>query len=210
MSEYHKIQTVFKRPQTGNAKHVLEGEYSTPEFAYLANDQWEFTEKVDGMNIRVIKEWGDLRFAGKTNKAHLPPQLLMRLNEMFSVDMLNVAFPDCPVVVLYGEGYGPGIQKGGGNYGTQQDFVLFDVLVDHWWLKRADVDDVARKLGIRSVPVYCTGTLHDMVREVKGGLVSTWGPFDAEGIVARPAVELRDRAGHRIITKLKTRDFPVA
>jgi len=41
----------------------------------------------------------------------------------------------------------------------------------------------------------------------RAGLVSKWGDFEAEGIVARPAVELKTRAGERIITKLKTRDF---
>jgi hypothetical protein len=39
------------------------------------------------------------------------------------------------------------------------------------------------------------------------GVKSWWGDFDAEGIVARPQVELFTRAGHRIITKLKCKDF---
>jgi hypothetical protein len=32
--------------------------------------------------------------------------------------------------------------------------------------------------------------------------------FQAEGIIARPSVELFSRGGHRIITKIKCRDFP--
>ena len=31
--------------------------------------------------------------------------------------------------------------------------------------------------------------------------------LDMEGFVARPSVELRDRMGHRIITKVKVKDF---
>lgn len=39
------------------------------------------------------------------------------------------------------------------------------------------------------------------------GFNSIWGDFIAEGIVARPAVELKTRNGHRIITKIKHKDF---
>ena len=41
---------------------------------------------------------------------------------------LGEVFPD-GAAVLYGEGYGAKIQKGGGNYRADQDFVLFDVRV---------------------------------------------------------------------------------
>ncbi len=45
MIEYPKIRTVFKRdPETKN-KTLLDGQYSTPEFQYLANSQWEFEEQ---------------------------------------------------------------------------------------------------------------------------------------------------------------------
>ena len=36
---------------------------------------------------------------------------------------------------------------------------------------------------------------------------STWGDFEAEGIVARPKTELMARNGSRLITKIKCRDF---
>jgi hypothetical protein len=50
-------------------------------------------------------------------------------------------------------------------------------------------------------------TLHDMINMARGSFKSQWGDFRAEGIVARPVVELRTRAGRRIITKIKQRDF---
>ena len=37
--------------------------------------------------------------------------------------------------------------------GTDQDFVLFDVKCGDWMLQRADVEDVAGKLGIDVVPI---------------------------------------------------------
>lgn len=207
MNEYHKIQTLFKRDMSTKHKTLLEGEWTLPEFEYLANNQWTFSEKVDGTNIRVIFNAGLVTFAGKTDAAQIPAQLIARLNERYlplAARMHDVFGRDA---CLYGEGYGAKIQKGGGKYRQDPDFVLFDVRVGEWWLQRSDVEDVATKLGIDVIPIIGEGTLHDAVEWVKRGIKSTWGDFEAEGIVARPKIELRARSGERIITKIKCRDF---
>lgn len=85
--------------------------------------------------------------------------------------------------------------------------MLFDVKVGDWWLERNNVVDVAGKLDLDVVPFIGAGSLHDMVTVVRDGFNSIWGDFIAEGIVARPRVELKTRSGHRIITKLKHKDF---
>ena len=56
MKEYHKIHTVFKRDPANKYRTLLMGEYSHPEFAYLRYNDWVFTEKVDGTNIRIIQQ----------------------------------------------------------------------------------------------------------------------------------------------------------
>lgn len=204
MTEYHKIDSLFKRDQKGK---MLWGEFSRPEFEYLWNNRWVFTEKVDGTNVRVLWDGEKINFGGRTDSAQMPTFLLARLNELFPAEKMAGVFtgPAC----LYGEGYGAKIQKGGGNYKADGvDFVLFDIRIGDWWLRREDVDDIAVKLGIRSVPIVGIGDLQMMVDMVSsGGFQSAWGGFVAEGIVARPEVELKDRAGHRIITKIKVRDF---
>ena len=109
---------------------------------------------------------------------------------------------------LYGEGYGAKIQKGGGNYRPD------GILSFRCERRRAGgwnvgTEDVAGELDLDVVPIIGRGTLYDMVARAKCGFVSTWAhttAFMAEGIVARPSVELRDRAGHRIITKIKQKD----
>lgn len=206
MKEYHKINTVFKR-DPANMKRLLEGDFSEDVFAYLANNEWVFTEKVDGTNIRVLINGGAVTFGGKTDDALIPAKLMERLQSVFlpQSDHLAEMFPDGGC--LYGEGYGARIQKGGGNYRDDQDFVLFDVKVGDWWLQRPNVEDVAGKLGLDVVPVIGRGTLSDAVAMARSGIRSRWGAFQAEGLVARPAVELKSRAGHRIITKIKTCDF---
>jgi hypothetical protein len=206
-SEYHKIQSIYKRDMTSKRKTLIEGEWTLPEFEYLAGNVWTFTEKVDGTNIRVIFKDNGITFGGRTEDAQIPAQLVARLNERFlpMAARLGEVFADG--AVLYGEGYGAKIQKGGGNYRADQDFVLFDVRVGQWWLQRADVGDVAQKLGIDVVPVIGEGTLHDAVAWAKRGIRSTWGNFQAEGIVARPKTELMTRSGQRLVAKIKCRDF---
>ena len=208
MNEYHKIQTVFLRDPDTNFKTLLEGEWAKPEFEYLAHSEWVFTEKVDGTNIRVRFDANTgIEFRGKTDNAQMPPFLLKKLQEMFLP--LESQFADMfPTgVCLYGEGYGAKIQKGGGNYRPDQSFVLFDVRIGPWWLQRDSIEDIASKLNIKVVPIIGQGTLLRMVEQARTGFMSTWGNFQAEGIVARPKIELLDRSGHRIITKIKTKDF---
>lgn len=208
METYHKINTVFKRDRSTN--RIVEGDYSCPEFEYLSGNIWSWSEKVDGTNIRVMLKGGAVTFGGKTDAAQIPAQLVARLNERFlplATKMQEVFGCDA---CLYGEGYGAKIQAVGGNYRADQDFVLFDILVskiNDWWLQRADVEDVAQKLGLDVVPIIGEGTLHDAIAAAKAGIISTWGNFQAEGIVARPKTELKTRNGHRIITKIKCRDF---
>ena len=65
MKEYIKIQTIFKRDLLTNHKTLLEGDYSLPEFDYLKDNTWIFTEKVDGTNIRVMWDGKEIAFGGK-------------------------------------------------------------------------------------------------------------------------------------------------
>ena len=207
MSEYHKIQSIFKRDMTSPRKTLIEGDWTQPEFEYLAGNAWEFTEKVDGTNIRVILKDGAVTFGGRTDEAQIPAKLAERLNERFLPQAALMAEVLGNDAVLYGEGYGAKIQKVGGSYRPDQDFVLFDVRVGPWWLKRLDVQDIGEQLGLDVVPVIGSGSLHDAVAWAKRGIRSTWGDFEAEGIVARPSVELQTRGGQRLIAKIKCRDF---
>lgn len=206
MKEYHKIDTLFKRDMQSQQKTLIEGDWTNEAFAYLARNEWEFTEKVDGTNIRIMIADGAVNFGGRTDNASIPAPLVQRLQERFlaQADFLHEIFPDgC---CLYGEGYGAKIQSGG-NYRPDQDFVLFDVRIGEFWLERANVLGIAEKIGVGAVPVIGRGNLFKAVEMVRAGFNSQWGEFPAEGIVARPTVELRMRGGSRIITKLKHKDF---
>lgn len=204
MFKYHKIQSIFKRDE--ETHKFIEDEYSRIEFEYLKNNKWIFTEKIDGTNIRIGWDCEIVKIGGKTDNAQLHVGLIEELNRLFPIEKFKKLYPEEPMT-LYGEGYGAGIQKGGGRYSPVKTFILIDVLINEFWLLRNNVNDIASKLDIQSVPIIGNGTLFDMVNIIKNGLVSQWGNFVAEGIVARPEVELFARNGQRIITKIKGTDF---
>jgi len=207
MKEYHKIQTVFLRDPETNYKVLLEGEFAKPEFELLQDVPWEFTEKIDGTNIRVIFDGDTCRYGGKTDNAQMPVRLYEKLVELLPSPKLKECF-DGPAT-LYGEGYGAKIQKGGGNYIPNGcSFCLFDVFCGGMWLERSNVEDIAIKLGLSFAPIVHTGPLLEGVEMVREGIKSTFGNFQSEGFVMRPHLELLDRRGERIISKIKCKDFP--
>lgn len=207
MKKYHKIKTVFLRDPNNHYKTLLEGQYALPEFEYLKDNLWVFTEKIDGTNIRVMWDGGLLTWGGRTDNAQMPTFLFTKLQGLFSAERFQELYPETPMC-LYGEGYGARIQKGGGNYiPTGVSYILFDVRIDDTWLERHNVEDIAEKLGIDIVPIIGEGTLQDGIELVRKGLESTFGDFPAEGLVMRPKVALMNRLGHRVITKIKHKDF---
>jgi len=213
--KYHKIPSIYKRDKETNK--LLVGQYTYPYLEYLKDNTWEFSEKINGTNIRVIWDGVKPEFKGRTDNAQIPTTLFQRLVELFMVpekiELLKGVFNiesdgqfEQPVT-LVGEGYGAKIQKGGGNYKPDGvDFALFDVHIG-MWLERFNVEDIAQKLNVGVAPIIGEGTLADAERMVREGFKSQWGDFNAEGIVARPKVEMLTRRGDRIITKIKTKDF---
>jgi len=233
MKPYQKIHSVYKRTPKGM---FIRGDYAAPEVEYLQDLEWVWTEKVDGTNIRIgleeVPVYKDepvtmddndpprltagpvpvgvelkYRVKGRTDNAQIPPRLLAAIEALDLERKLREHF-DGPVC-LYGEGYGAKIQKGGGNYRPDQGFILFDVTVGQWQLRRKDVVAVAEKLGIDVVPEVFQGTVDEALELVdrEEGVQSAWGCFRAEGLVGIPRVPLYDRKGNRIAVKLKSKDF---
>ncbi len=200
-------------------------------------------------------EWV-MQINGRNDNSQIPPNLLQHLQETFTLEGLKSLWrckSNCNIcpgngwvgysvdnslamcenldpypITLYGEGYGGGIQKGGGEYtsktkGGAVNFRLFDVLVgENNWLRRADVEDVAQKLSIKCVPLILGFThggfgvkwdLKSITKYVKEGAYSLVAAKEgsnehiAEGIVAFTAEPLYNNRGQRLMFKLKTEDF---
>lgn len=189
-----------------NKPFILE-EWAKPEFNYLQNNEWVWTEKIDGTNIRIMFDGAEIEFGGKSENAQIPAQLVKVLQDRFlpQLDLFKEKFADG--VCLYGEGFGAKIQNGGDYIPEGVDFILFDVLIGNYWLSRENVDEIADTLGLRKVHIVGAGAIHDAIEFVRKGFDSVIGTAKAEGLVIRPSTELFNRKGERIITKIKTRDF---
>ncbi len=206
---YPKIPTVWKRsPET---RQLLVGAPRTDEIEYLMGLTWVWQEKIDGTNIRIHWDGYQVHFRGKTDRADLKGlKVLPMLEEQFggekNAQLFEQTFAGSPLT-LYGEAFGAGIQKGGGDYLDGKTFALFDVRHGHNWYQQDAVRWVAESLGCLYSPVVGEGDLHDATEFAREGFGSRWGTKQAEGIVVRPMVEVVSRRGHRIIAKLKTEDF---
>lgn len=208
MVEYNKIDTVFNRDIYGTKRLIVDS-WRNEAVEYLKDSRWQFTEKFDGTNIRVIWDGYSISFAGRTDKAIIPQHLLEYLNKTFSTQEVEQLFEQVygdKQVILFGEGYGYKIQNGG-NYRNDVSFILFDVMIGENYQERQWVEETAVMLGIDVVPIVLEGTIEEAIEFVKTHPKSTVGTAFMEGVVGRPAVELRDRTGKRIIVKIKYSDF---
>ena len=208
MKEYEKIETIFARDE--KTKKLNENIYRNETIEFLKDIEWEFTEKIDGTNIRIIWDGHKVSYYGRTDKAQIPSQLMNRLIELFGGNINEEMFEQklgAPPVMLIGEGYGAKIQKCGGDYRQDNNFILFDVCINDKYLSRDNVNNIANYFGIESVPVIFSGHLQKGIDFVKTKPNSTIGTAKMEGLVARPKVELYDKNGNRLIVKIKVCDF---
>jgi ATP-dependent RNA circularization protein (DNA/RNA ligase family) len=204
MSEYPKIETLYERGEDFKVKPGI-----LKNRVYGIIKSWHWTEKIDGTNIRCIWKDGKLTFGGKTNNAQIHADLIKYLYENLSAESIRRNLPEVTDMVIYGEGYGAGIQKGGVSYSPTKKLIVFDVLMDgKWWLSWENTCDIAAKLGLDVVPYMGEMTLEEATDFVRSGFISKLGIHgSAEGLVGRTVETLFDKKGARLIVKLKTKDF---
>jgi hypothetical protein len=209
MKTYDKIETIYNRDIEGS-KRLVEGEYRNEAVAFLKDATWQFTEKIDGTNIRVMWDGHKITYGGRTERANIPAHLMNKLLELFGNEETEQLFEQIfceKEVIFFGEGYGAKIQGCGGLYRSDVSFILFDVMINGNYQPREMVETAARQFGLEIVPIIFEGTLDEGVEYVKTKPMSTIGKAPMEGLVGRPRVELQDRCGNRLIVKIKARDF---
>ncbi len=214
--EYQKIPGPFYRdPKTNN---LVVGKWSSRELGLLADvPVWNFTEKVDGTNVRVYWDGHRVSWKGRSDTATFSAAQNEALENLVggpdNETLFEQKFGSDPVVV-YGELFGPGVQSGG-KYNTYLDLSVFDVVIGGLFLERHNVEDVADALGLTVVPhVLKNATLNEAVDIVSAGFTSTWktpntknNTFFAEGLVGVTSLGLIDRRGRRIAVKVKHQDL---
>ena len=209
MQTYNKIDTIFEIDE--KTKKLINGKFRNETVEFCKDLTWQFTEKVDGTNIRVYWDGHRVEFGGRTENAQIPAPLVNKLNELFGGDINEQFFEQKfgeNEVILFGEGYGPKIQNGG-SYRDDVDFIMFDVMINGNYQTRESVEDIARYFNVNIVPILAEGPLSagiDYVMTHKYSTIAQNGA-ELEGIVARPKMELKDRTGKRLIVKIKIKDF---
>lgn len=209
MQTYNKIDTIFERDE--KTKKLINGKFRNETVEFCKDLTWQFTEKVDGTNIRVYWDGHRVEFGGRTENAQIPAPLVNKLNELFGGDINEQFFEQKfgeNEVILFGEGYGPKIQNGG-SYRDDVDFIMFDVMINGNYQTRESVEDIARYFNVNIVPILAEGPLSagiDYVMTHKYSTIAQKGA-ELEGVVARPKMELKDRTGKRLIVKIKIKDF---
>lgn len=211
--EYPKINTLFERNEDFTVKTDCIKDESIAQVK-----SWLVTEKIHGMNVRVIWNGTEFMFAGRTDKATLPGKLTEFLRSKFTTKLGNTIFNNPEFfyknlpIVLYGEGYGAGINSGG-DLNNNQEFRLFDVLVKDYWVPFNNVCKIAEMFSIKTVPLIARMTMEEIVNLVQKGFVSAVGLEEtgrmciAEGVVGRTDPYLYNSRGGRLVIKLKTEDF---
>ena len=149
------------------------------------NEVWCVTEKLHGTNFSILR---DGSFARKTDILKDDEKFYgyQKYKEML-VDIAACTFSIfLDAIQIYGEFFGPGIQKGV-NYGTEKQFKIFDVRLANSTFVSAY--DLHVNLPYKYVVPYLTsGTLEECLKYPNDGL-TTLNPVEdnvMEGVVIRP------------------------
>lgn len=214
MIEYTKTENLFKR-NPDKLSELMVGQYTRPEFALI--NSWDVTEKIHGMNVSIKFHRafnGTFDFYGRTDKAQFTigqGNFLENMGDEIRHNALHIINSfNLDSLTVYGELYGPKIQSGG-NYSDDLEFRAFDMLVDDKvWLAPDDFRKNAEYMLLDTAPHLGVMSTEQVFLLVSGGFKSTFAKnedYDAEGIIAKPPMNLYDQRGRRVMFKLKSHDL---
>lgn len=230
--KYPKIETLFIRDEN----HKVTPQLRITDFDNIKN--CIITEKIDGTNAQIVLSINydtldvKVRFCSRENEIEKKDIMYiadtcckkLKLDKIAEFYHNEIALNQKTAVIkdnaselrLFGEVYGPGINKGA-LYSKEKDFRLFDIQIGTHFMNYDEMISLAERLGIKVVPIIYQGPLVDLLEydKLKGFLEKfTTRIIDedgtgglAEGIVIRPEPLLLNRYGERIIIKIKRSDF---
>lgn len=155
----------------------------------------------DSAKFAPVKDGNKIQFVDKDG---VPEELTE--NGLYCVYVNEVP------VYIYGEYYGQGIQKCGGRYHDHNDFRVFDIDAQGWWVPSDIRNAWCKQLGLKTVPFIGIRTLAEFEKMVMDGFTTLIDDAKdptliEEGIVARPVMPIKDARGNRIIVKIKYCDY---
>ena len=205
MKEYHKIETLFRFNQ--ETKRYV-GQYYNQNVFLLKDNQWIFTEKIDGTNFRINWDGHKLTYGGRTDNAQFSAYQIEFIKTLVNENietLFEQKFQEKNVTV-YGELFGFNIQNGGLYVnGKGLAFRVFDIEIEDIFLTFESAEFLAEELGYQFVPFVFKGTIEEAIKYVQDNDKSIFSNAILEGLVGKPVGDFRDRFGKRIIIKIKKR-----
>jgi hypothetical protein len=120
---------------------------------------------------------------------------------------------DCTEITIYGEAYGGNVQRMKDTYGSNLNFIVFEVALNENWMSHFQAERIAVRLGFEFVPYRIIDVTEDSINEemvADSEVAKRRGMGEGkmrEGIVLRPLQELIHPNGGRIICKHKRPEF---
>lgn len=213
-TKYDKFSSPFKKDDKYlNLKELAQR---------LPKGRWLKTEKIDGTNIRIILTKPDeegqreVLIGSRTlilNKEDKISNQYFSCLEEVNLNKIKEYFKEVnSTVVLYGEGYGAGVQKGG-IYAKEKNYRVFDIRIgeayqDFEYVKKVCIDNQLNLVPLMtevSEITYkeCVDSLknftHTLINEGDGG--------QPEGFVYKFEPVLLNKYGERLTFKVKHKDF---
>ncbi len=212
-TKYGKFSSPFKKDE----KFL-----NTTEMAQqLPNGEWIITEKIDGTNIRIIltkPEEGkrEIHIASRKlilNKDDKGSKSYLDCIKEVNLHKIEEYFKDVDsTVIIYGEGYGAGVQKGG-IYSSIKNFRVFDIRIgeayqDFKYVKKVCIDNQLNIVPI--IDTIKTITYEECINRLKSNnetLIKEGTGGKLEGIVYKFEPVLLNKYKERLIFKAKFKDF---
>lgn len=206
---YHKIETLFEFDK--ETKRFNTGKFYNKSVELLKENNWLFTEKIDGTNFRIIWDGHRLTYGGRTENSTFSKEQIEYIEKNLVNEIKETLIESMFMerqIIIYGELYGTKIQNGRlYTDGLGISFKVFDIKVGELFLTYDNMKDLANKLEYDFVPLVLVGTINDGINFVKKTELSTFSKAKLEGLVGKPVGDFRDRNGKRIVVKIKKRDI---
>lgn len=209
MKKYSSIENSYRE------KHV-----DRLRRAGYENIDWVAVEKIHGANFSFQCDDKGIRVASRNN--FVDPSNFYSCSDVVQKYHYKIAhlrdtlhspgvFDGDSTLIIYGELYGPGIQKGI-DYGPEKDFVAFDIMIGNKFVSWNEFEGFCRAFDIPSVPLI--RTFESMTEALKcenaftsrlGISKGVQGDNITEGVILRPKNEgyVRDEKTIRPILKSK-------
>ena len=206
MKTYQKIETLYKFDT--KLKRFIEGDFVNPIVKYLANCEWQASEKIDGTNIRILWTGFNFEIKGREDTSGIPEEVISLYKSIFTKDMeyaFEQKFKDKQVILCM-EAYAGKIQ--GHIYSGNEKLIGYDIMINEQYIDRKGSKEIFEEFGFDYVPTLNFKTLWEAIDYVK---TSTKSIIDntatIEGLVCLPKERNYDNQGNRICVKIKARDL---